>query len=172
MVVQKQEGCDHITCYCSYEFCYLCGGGFPNHVCPPSKKLNGFFDTMRVELDRPDSPVNAIVNCGNLAERLEPDIDRSKMCRYMYILLLTLLVYPVLAGGTLAISIVFTGCWFTLAAAVLAIFVFFRPIFELKNLQLPASKYFLGKSYPQWLVRLLVLPLYPLNLWHSVCSIS
>ncbi|CAI2367656.1 unnamed protein product [Moneuplotes crassus] len=24
--VQKKEGCDHITCRCGYEFCYICGG--------------------------------------------------------------------------------------------------------------------------------------------------
>ncbi|CAI2368084.1 unnamed protein product [Moneuplotes crassus] len=24
--VQKTEGCDHITCRCKYEFCYICGG--------------------------------------------------------------------------------------------------------------------------------------------------
>ena len=28
MVVQKNTGCDHITCHCSYEFCYLCGKAF------------------------------------------------------------------------------------------------------------------------------------------------
>jgi hypothetical protein len=25
----KSEGCDHMTCrYCSYEFCYICGGDY------------------------------------------------------------------------------------------------------------------------------------------------
>jgi len=31
--VEKNEGCDHITCRCGYEFCYKCGGKYPKCLC-------------------------------------------------------------------------------------------------------------------------------------------
>lgn len=29
--VEKNEGCDHMTCRCKYEFCYKCGGKYPHN---------------------------------------------------------------------------------------------------------------------------------------------
>ena len=31
--VQKNEGCDHMTCRCGYEFCYICGGRYQHCDC-------------------------------------------------------------------------------------------------------------------------------------------
>jgi len=31
--VEKNDGCDHITCLCGYEFCYRCGGKYPKCHC-------------------------------------------------------------------------------------------------------------------------------------------
>ena len=31
--VSKIEGCDHMTCRCSYEFCYRCGGPYNSCNC-------------------------------------------------------------------------------------------------------------------------------------------
>ena len=29
--IQKNDGCNHMTCMCKYEFCWLCMGDFRNH---------------------------------------------------------------------------------------------------------------------------------------------
>ena len=31
--VVKNHGCDHMTCRCGYEFCYVCGGKYRNCDC-------------------------------------------------------------------------------------------------------------------------------------------
>lgn len=31
--VEKNEGCDHMTCRCKYEFCYVCGGKYGQCAC-------------------------------------------------------------------------------------------------------------------------------------------
>ena len=31
--VEKNEGCDHMTCRCKYEFCYVCGGKYNKCKC-------------------------------------------------------------------------------------------------------------------------------------------
>lgn len=31
--VEKNEGCDHMTCRCKYEFCYVCGGKYGRCKC-------------------------------------------------------------------------------------------------------------------------------------------
>lgn len=34
MIVERSQGCNHMTCRCAYEFCYICGRTFTlNHQC-------------------------------------------------------------------------------------------------------------------------------------------
>ena len=35
--VEKAEGCNHMTCRCKYQFCYICGGKWGiGHLCSKS----------------------------------------------------------------------------------------------------------------------------------------
>lgn len=36
--IQKTEGCDHMTCKCSQQFCYICGGDWNGHQCSGASK--------------------------------------------------------------------------------------------------------------------------------------
>jgi len=31
-IVEKRDGCNHITCICGYQFCYKCGNKYPCKV--------------------------------------------------------------------------------------------------------------------------------------------
>lgn len=34
-VIERSKGCNHMTCICKHEFCYLCGGdwSYNGHIC-------------------------------------------------------------------------------------------------------------------------------------------
>ena len=86
----------------------------------------------------------------------------------MHILLYSLLAYPVINALYLSIILTFSAIWSVLAVIVCLIFVLVRPVTEMVNLQFPLSMWMLEKSIPSVVVRMLMIPLYPLNLVFSI----
>ena len=37
--VEKSRGCDHMTCRCKYEFCYVCGGKYRHCKCAKNRRI-------------------------------------------------------------------------------------------------------------------------------------
>lgn len=49
MVLEKTEGCNHMTCKCGHQFCYLCGERWhPDHRCPIQMNTKRFFQCMLI----------------------------------------------------------------------------------------------------------------------------
>ena len=38
--IEKTEACNHMKCKCGWEFCYACGGDYPNCDCLPEHMRN------------------------------------------------------------------------------------------------------------------------------------
>ena len=128
MVVQKNLGCDHITCFCSYEFCYICGKEMkPSHICELPKSTK-FFGKIRDQLLNPSSSINNIINCGKILELMEPDIERSKPIKYLHILVLTLLLYPILNALLISAILVVLSVYMTVASILFVFYFIVKPI--------------------------------------------
>lgn len=54
-MVEKVEGCNHITCKCKYEFCYLCGGAWNkgNHDCGNPHNFQRYREMRQIQQVQP-----------------------------------------------------------------------------------------------------------------------
>jgi hypothetical protein len=99
---------------------------------------------------------------------VEPDVEHSVIYRLVYTLLFTLFVYPVLSS--LAIACCLFAVILYNGLAVLAILGYFAilPIMEIFNLQLRPARFMKDKNVPKIIIRLIVLPLYPINFFFGI----
>ena len=49
--VEKNEGCDHMTCRCSFQFCYICGGVYQKCACTGAAVLPIFVSGREAAVD-------------------------------------------------------------------------------------------------------------------------
>lgn len=85
---------------------------------------------------------------------------------------MTLLLYPILNAFVFGIVLLFTALWIIIVSTVCILYFILKPIMEIKTLSLGPSRYLLNKNIPEWLVRILMIPLYPLNLIVAICTVN
>ena len=99
MMVEKNLGCNHMTCRCQYQFCYLCGGQWgANHVCrQPAQNRSP-----RIEPPaRPPQAVNhqqipmpsALISNNPRANNLQ---NRTRECNFKRILKILFAIFLIL----------------------------------------------------------------------------
>ena len=164
MVVQKNKGCDHITCYCSYEFCYICNTTYTrNHKCPRPKGEN-CLQTMHLQLERDDSLYNKCLHCGNILNFLTPGPEHSKISQYCMIIFFTIVIYPVLIVLFCSATVGALLFWLLIFLTAATIYFTLYPLLEIFELKTSLSKYLLEKGLPTWAVRVLTVFLYPVHI--------
>ena len=120
----------------------------------------------------PETPFNKIISCAKILEIVEPDYDRTKMVKYAHLILFSLLLYPVLNSICLALVLASAALWISIVILVCLFFIVLNPLMEIKNHKMPASSYLRRKEVPVWLVTILMIPLYPINLIWTIVKIG
>ena len=167
VVVQRIEGCDHMTCVCGNHYCYRCGCTIDQrlgHSCKVPEHL-GYFAKLRWKIERTSAGSNDALSF--LLRKLEPQEDRSAVVKGLYLTVFSLILYPLLiALIPVLIALALTTVLLYICICILAIILFFLllPLFEIKYLQLSTSHCLMDKGVPKILVRTLIIFLYPVNL--------
>jgi len=92
--------------------------------------------------------------------------------RYIQLLLTMLLFYPAANVLTIGISLAIVALWLAFTIAVIVLYTVFKPLIEIKVMSLPLATYLLRtKDLPVWLVTLLLVPLYPVNVLLTIRTI-
>jgi hypothetical protein len=100
--------------------------------------------------------------------QLEPAADQSVIYRLIYILLFSIFAYPILSILSVAFAILAVSLYCGLAGVAISGYFLLLPIMEISNLQLRPARYLRDKGVPRIIVRLLVLPLYPINIYYGI----
>jgi hypothetical protein len=143
MVVQKSNGCDHMTCHCSYEFCYVCSQQYNiNHKCQPPAASN-CLQQLSLELEREDSDYNKGLHCGKILSLLAPDPERCRAYRCTYAIAFTATLYPLLLAVVLLLTLGLGIFWLLILTSAMGLFFLVYPLFEVIELELPPSLFLL-----------------------------
>jgi len=70
MIIEKNQGCNHIKCKCGYDFCYVCGEAWhPSHY--NNHELNEAYEAYEEEITI-FAPCLCCVTIGCLADQPNP----------------------------------------------------------------------------------------------------
>ena len=112
--------------------------------------------------------MNVFMNCSRVIQVMKPDPERTKASRYIHIILFTLLIYPLLNALSFAVVLSVASIFILLTLVVCFLFLILKPAMEIKNLSFRPSRFLLNIDVPKWLVRVLMVPLYPLNFLFAI----
>lgn len=101
---------------------------------------------------------------------MDIDTESSLLTRFVLTLLFIAFAYPIIS--TLMIGLVLLGAtvYYGLVLVVIILYFLFLPLTEVWNIQLGLARRMRNKNVPRWLVRLLMIPAYPLNLIIGICT--
>ena len=160
-----------MTCLCAHQFCYKCGQSFVygRHTCKRPPYLKGIA-ALRWDIQRKPSALqtSGIFNLSRILYHLEPTADHSVIYRISYILLFSILLYPILSILSILSAIISATLYCSLAIAAISGYFLILPIMEVYNLQLKPARYLRNRGVPMILIRVLVLPLYPINFIYGI----
>ncbi|TKR69499.1 hypothetical protein L596_021650 [Steinernema carpocapsae] len=80
--VERYAGCDHMTCWCGYEFCYRCGQGYKSspHLCGEKQGLQTF--EIDVDADIRDFSKRVMQRCMEIRKKKTYKLGNSFFKRY------------------------------------------------------------------------------------------
>lgn len=155
-----------MTCICTHQFCYRCGQSFRHggHVCKKPQHLKGFA-AFRWHIQRQPTQIQSMrfINLSGILYRLQPDSDHSTTYRCIYTLLFVLTLYPLLVVSSVSLILLAITLYLALAIVAITFYFIILPLVEILHLQLAPARFLRRKNLPKPIVRLLMIPLYPIN---------
>lgn len=99
---------------------------------------------------------------------LEPDIEASTFFKYVYFFVFITILYPLTIAIVLSLTAALFGVYMAGVMLIATFFFIALPMMEVRNLQLAPSVYLSKKGIPSWLLRILMIPLFPINFFSGI----
>jgi hypothetical protein len=104
-----------------------------------------------------------LINLNKILYLLEPNDDKSETGRLIHIFLFSVFIYPALASLAVALGLILPALYCGLAFTFIVAYFVVLPIAEVCHLQLAPARSMKRRGIPTFIVRMLMVPLYPFN---------
>ena len=101
---------------------------------------------------------------------MDIDAESSPLTRFILTLLFTAFLYPIISSLAIGLTLLATALYYGLILVMVILYFLFLPVAEIWQIQLGLARWMRNKDVPILLVRLLMIPAYPLNLIIGICS--
>lgn len=157
-----------MKCICGCEFCYQCGDLYTSYHKCTQNAVPSFLDNLRLNVFNQDHEINKLINCHKIMQLLQPDFEANKSFKYVYFFVIITILYPLTNAIILSLAVASLGLYMASFMLIGTLFFIALPLMEVVNLQLAPSVYLSRKGIPSWLLRILVIPLFPINLLSGI----